>query len=178
MRKLRIVLLSGPFKVGKSTLTGELVNTFDFRKVSSSDYLRTLVPDIADLDDAQLRLRLQEKGDQLDAETDYMWVIDPVTLSAITRTPETVNWLVDAVRKKRQVEHFRERFGSAVTHVHLVAPEATLQARSGLTEEAYKRAISHSNEINSRSLEKIADEVFDASLQTSQQIAAKIAKRP
>lgn len=176
MEKLRIVLLSGPFKVGKSTLTAELVKGFSFRKVSSSGYLRTLIPDIDQLGEAEARLQLQERGDQLDADTDYMWVIDPVTTSVIEQNPSTLNWLVDAVRKKRQVEHFRERFGSAVTHVHLTAPEAILKVRSGLTNEAYERAISHPNEVNARALGEIANQVFDTSRHTPQQIAAQVAK--
>lgn len=176
MEKLRIILLSGPLKVGKSTLTAEMVKTFGFCKISSSDYLRTLVPNLAQLNEAQVRLQLQEKGDQLDADTDYMWVIDPVATSAIAQSPDTSDWLVDAVRKDRQVEHFRARFGSAVTHVHLLAPEAVLRARSGLTDRAYEQAISHPNEVSSRAVGEIADQIFDTSLQTPRQIAVKIAK--
>lgn len=176
MEKLRIVLLSGPFKVGKSTLTAELVTRFFFQKVSSSAYLLSLVPDITTQGHAETRLRLQEKGDQLDAATDYSWVIDPVTTSAIAGSPDSLDWLVDAVRKERQVEHFRERYGSSVVHVHLVAPEATLRARSALTADEYSRAASHPNEISSRSLLKCADRVFDTSLIAAEEIAANIAE--
>jgi AAA domain len=176
MRKLRIVLLSGPFKVGKSTVTGELVKEYGFRKISSSDYLRTLTPSLSQLDDAQVRLLLQEKGDDLDTQTDYLWVVDPVAASAIKQMPENSDWLIDAVRKRRQVEHFRAQFGAAVAHFHLVAPDAILKARSGLSDEAYELAINHSNEINSRALKDIADRVFDTSLQSPQQIAELIVK--
>lgn len=177
MGNLRIVLLSGPFKVGKTTLTGELIESFGFRKISSSGYLRQLVPGIELMDEAASRRPLQEKGDQLDIETDYNWVVDPVAVNAIANFSENENWLFDAVRKPRQVEHFRARFSNAVTHVHLTAPEATLKARSQLTDAEYSRDISHPNEIAARSLDKIADLVVDTSLCTPQQIARLIASR-
>ncbi|PPT57866.1 hypothetical protein XarbCFBP8138_03270 [Xanthomonas arboricola] len=135
-----------------------------------------MIPNIDQLNEAESRLQLQEKGDQLDIDSDYMWVIDPVTTSVIAQNPNTLNWLVDAVRKKRQVEHFRERFSSSLTHVHLTAPEAILRLRSGLTDEAYERAINHPNEVNARALERFADQVFDTSKHTPQQIAARLAK--
>lgn len=176
MSKLRIVLLSGPFKVGKSTVTGELVDRFGFFKISSSDYLRSLTPGLQQLDIAQVRLRLQEKGDELDRQTDFRWVVDPVATTAVSSAPHTSAWLFDAVRKHRQVNHFREEFGSAIEHIHLIAPEATLQERSGLSDAAYRSAIAHSNEVNSRALIEIADRVFDTTLHTAQDIAAQIAQ--
>lgn len=176
MGQLRIVLLSGPFKVGKSTVTAELVNAYGFCKISSSGYLRTLTPDLAQMDDAQVRLRLQEKGDALDAQTDCLWVVDPVATSAIAQMPKTSDWLIDAVRKRRQIEHFRARFGAAVAHFHLVAPDAILKKRSGLSDHAYELAINHANEISSRALKEMADRVFDTTLQSPQQIAEQIAR--
>lgn len=176
MRKLRIVLFSGPFKVGKSTVTGELFQQFGYSKISSSDYLRSLTPGLEQLDIAQVRLRLQEKGDELDRQTDFCWVVDPVATSVIANAPKVSAWLFDSVRKRRQVEHFRERFGSAVIHIHLTAPDDVLRTRSGLSETAYTAAISHSNEVNARSLGNIADQVFDTTLHTAHEIAAQISK--
>ncbi len=175
MGNLRIVLLSGPFKVGKTTLTKELIEHFGFRKISSSGYLRQLVPGIEHMGEAASRLPLQEKGDQLDADTDYGWVVDPVTVNAIADFPENKNWLFDAVRKPRQVEHFRARFPDAVTHIHLTAPEVTLKARSQLSDVEYSRDISHPNEIAARSMGQFANLVVDTTLYTPQQIARLIA---
>lgn len=175
MRKLRIVLLSGPFKVGKSTVTGELIHQFGYLKISSSDYLRSLSPGAEQLDIAEARLLLQETGDELDRQTNFRWVVDPVATSAIAGTPDASNWLFDAVRKRRQVEHFRESFGRAVMHVHLTAPDDVLRSRSGLTEAAYNTAIAHPNEISARSLGDIADRVFDTTLLTAYEIATQTA---
>lgn len=176
MGKLQIILLSGPFKVGKSTVTSELVHQFGYLKISSSGYLRSLNPGVEQLDLAQARLRLQEAGDELDRQTDFRWVVDPVATSAVAGSPDASHWLFDAVRKRRQIEHFRERFGSAVMHVHLTAPDDVLQNRSGLTPTAYSTAIAHTNEINSRSLVDIADRIFDTTLHTAHKIAAQIAQ--
>ena len=176
MGKLWIVLLSGPFKVGKSTITNELVQQFGYLKISSSDYLRSLTPGVGQLDLAQARLRLQETGDELDRQTDFRWVVDPVATSAVANAPNASNWLFDAVRKRRQVEHFREKFGPAVMHVHLTAPDNVLRTRSDMSETAYGIAISHSNEVNARSLIDIADRVFDTTLRTAHEIATQIAQ--
>ncbi|WP_282295734.1 hypothetical protein [Stenotrophomonas sp. PS02289] len=173
---LRIVLLSGPFKVGKSTVTVELVQQFGYLKISSSDHLRSLCPGVEQLDVAKARLRLQEAGDELDRKTDFRWVVDPVATSAVATAPEAFNWLFDAVRKKRQVEHFREKFGFAVMHVHLSAPDNVLRLRSGLSDTTYGIASSHPNEVSARSLIHIADRVFDTTLQTAHEIAKQIAQ--
>lgn len=175
MEQTRIVLLSGPFKVGKTSVTNELAKEYGFRKISSSDHLRKMIPDLGLLDEAQARLRLQEKGDELDTQTDYLWVVDPVAVRAIAQTPDVSKWLVDAVRKSRQIEHFRAKFGTAVTHYHLISPDAVLKARSGLSDADYEVAIKHPNEINSRALKELADRVFDTTLQSPQQIARQIA---
>lgn len=176
MGKIRIVLLSGPFKVGKSTITRELVDKFGFFKISSGDYLRSLMPGLEHLDIAQTRLRLQETGDELDKQTDFRWVVDPVATSAVSDTPDASVWIFDAVRKRRQVEHFRERFGSAIVHVHLMAPDGVLLIRSGLTETTYQGAIAHPNEVNARALGDIADRVFDTTLHAAHDIAAEVAQ--
>ncbi|MEA5126209.1 AAA family ATPase [Xanthomonas dyei] len=175
MNQVRIVLLSGAFGVGKSAATTELINEFGFQKVSTSAYLRSFIPD-ASLSETELRRQLQEAGDRLDAETDYTWVVDPVTIRAIEQAPDTKGWIIDAVRKARQVEHFRSRFGSAVRHVHLEAPEAVLRSRYAHSDDDYSNAVSHPNEVSARSLRSIADCLIETSTQTPEQVASSIIK--
>lgn len=175
MGAFRIVLLSGPFKVGKSTITTELVENHGFKKISSSAYLKQLTPEVRLLSEAESRPLLQRKGDELDVTTDYLWVVEPVTTTAIADSPNHTKWLFDAVRKKRQVEHFRCFFGAAVAHVHLTAPEATLFKRSQLSKHDYARDTRHPNEISSRSMIEIADLVLNTSELGPQQIANIIA---
>src|ERR1700734_1788532 len=75
------------------------------------------------------RSELQNLGDDLDAKTDFRWLLDDVALPGFRSNPTIENWLVDAVRKSRQIEHFRDTFGEAVVHVHLTAPEIALRTR-------------------------------------------------
>ena len=60
------------------------------------------------------RLILQDLGDSLDVATDYRWLIDDFARPAIELNPDQGRWIVDAVRKTRQIQHFREAFGDAV----------------------------------------------------------------
>lgn len=127
------------------------------------------------------RTCLQNLGDRLDKETDYRWVLDAVARPAIAAEPSKLHWLIDAVRKRRQVEHFREAYGRLVLHVHLNAPEEVLQQRYGArllkVEDAtpYDVAIQHENEIASRDLVHIADLILDASITSPQELARAIA---
>lgn len=159
----QILLLSGPLAVGKSSVAAELINNHHFVRVSSGSYLAKLAAERGLRSD---RKGLQELGDRLDAETNYRWIIEDVVVPAVSLQPMTGRWLVDAVRKERQVEHFRERFPGSIYHVHLTAPEDVLRNRyesrlkpmdsyTGIVQ--YDQAIQHPNEVASRSLDRIAD---------------------
>jgi adenylosuccinate synthase len=116
------------------------------------------------------RLTLQELGDQLDLETDYRWLIDEVAVPAIASRPTQERWLVDAVRKDRQVAHFRHEFPGRVIHVHLTADEGVLRERYDARlragddyqgNKSYDTAIRHPNELAARSLREIADHTIE-----------------
>lgn len=174
-----LVLLSGPIAVGKTSVRQELVSAHQFDYVRSSAYLK----DLASTQDRTLRdqrTELQQLGDQLDLETDYKWVLDRVAYPGFLAYPMQKRWLVDAVRKKRQVEHFREAFGPRVFHVHLTAAEEVLRQRyeHRLAKEedaiSYDRAIDHDNERASRSLINCADLVLDTGSASPPAIAQMI----
>lgn len=159
-----ILLLSGPVSVGKTTLRDLLLANYGFGAIRSSSYLREVA---AKRGGGTGRLDLQELGDRLDVQTDYRWVVDDVAAPAIDVSPATSRWLFDAVRKLQQVEHFRDKFGPSIFHLHLDAPEEVLRARyeRRLAEQneplagAYDRAIAHDNERKSRALVHVADAV-------------------
>jgi hypothetical protein len=120
----------------------------------------------------ETRQNLQNLGDQLDAATDFRWLIDHVAVPIIESMPTIDYWLLDSVRKKRQVEHFISTFGSSVSHVHLTASEAVLQQRYSWRQSAgddylgsisYEVAVDHANERASRSLIDVAHHVIDVS---------------
>ena len=174
-----LVLLSGPIAVGKTSVRQELLATYGFDYVRSSMYLKELANAQGQGDK---RASLQDLGDRLDRETDYRWVLDNVARPGFAASPKQKSWIVDAVRKRRQVEHFREAFGALVLHVHLTAPEDVLQQRyaARLTNARdatpYAAAIQHENEVASRGLVEIAELALDASRLTPQEMAQLIAK--
>lgn len=158
----RLLLLSGPMASGKTSVSVNLQERYGFVPISSGSFLRQkLTAQNHPLD----RHRLQELGDALDRDTDFSWLIDSVAIPAIQSQPEAENWLLDAARKPRQVELFRNRFLGAVRHVHILAPESVLlqrYAERGLDHLAqYHAAILHPNEQSARSLAGLADKILD-----------------
>ncbi|WP_144289878.1 AAA family ATPase [Ideonella sp. A 288] len=183
MDKRVILLLSGPIAVGKSTLGKLLVDGHDFRAIRSGRFLQELARS-AGLE--VCRTVLQQIGDDLDQRTDYSWLIDDVAIPQIKGFPEYNFWLLDSVRKQRQIEHFRSRFDNDVLHVHLTAPERVLRARyearlaAGSEYEGgtpYDVAIAHPNEVASRALVAVADVVVETTNSTGlSEVLASIGK--
>jgi adenylosuccinate synthase len=171
----RMLLLSGAMGAGK-TAVGVLLSSADrFCKLSTSGYLKSYG---ATLGADGERMALQDLGDRLDVETDYRWVIDDVTVPALAAAPDVDRWLLDAARKPRQVEHFRNAFGSSVRHVHLTAPEPVLIERYTTRmmpgDTPYEVAVLHPNEVAARSLEHHADIVVDTSWWSPEQVVLRI----
>lgn len=178
-----LVLLSGPLAVGKSTLTSNLIESHGFMKIASSGYLKEAAARMSISID---RTALQEIGDRLDLETDYFWIVENVAKPSFDAMPAQDKWLVDSVRKKRQVDHFRSTFGDAVLHVHLTAPEDELQRRfehrlstSNHNEGfvTYDGAIAHANERAARKLLDIADLVLDVTTRDANSLAKSVIDR-
>jgi chloramphenicol 3-O-phosphotransferase len=178
-----IVLLSGPIAVGKSSVAKELVDVHGFHLLRTSPHLFKLATDRGLKSD---RAGLQNLGDSLDGTTDFGWVIDEVAAPALLAAPEVDYWLLDCVRKQRQVEHFRARFGCAVLHLHLTAPEDVLAARyenrraqenGSVVAPSYASAIAHPNELAARELSSVADIVIDLSTKSPERAALEIAHR-
>jgi hypothetical protein len=174
-----IILLSGPLAVGKTSVRDKLVLNGGYQPIRSSAYLRQF----ADVDGG--RRTLQEVGDRLDLETDYRWLLERVATPAFEAEPQQKKWLVDAVRKAKQIDHFRNCYGvtSLVFHAHLDAPESVVKQRfenrkrsgedsvEGVT---YESAIDHDNERSARGLKHVADKVYDTSADLPEVIATRI----
>lgn len=176
--EVRILLLSGPVAVGKTSFAAALVEHFGFAKLRSGGYLALQAREQGLATD---RTSLQQLGDSFDALTDYRWVVDQVASPTIGERPEQRLWLFDAVRKHRQVMHFRDRFPDSLLHIHLIAPEAVLRARYDARLAAggeylggtpYDDAVKHPNEVESRSLQLVADLVLDTKARSPQELAA------
>ncbi|MBB6572602.1 hypothetical protein [Xanthomonas arboricola] len=175
MQEKRILLISGAMGAGKTSVAKVLESRFIFKRVSTSGYLLRRK---SNLETSGVRLQLQDLGDQLDLETNYRWVLDDVASPMIAEHPDISSWLLDAVRKPKQIEHFRAKFGTQIRHAHLRAPEGTLELRYNkridINDTPYSEAIMHPNEASARSLEKIADVVLDTSTFSSSTLALSI----
>lgn len=172
----RILLLSGPIASGKSSISQFLQENYGFAAISSGAFLREqLVARSKPID----RQQLQELGDALDAATDFSWIIESVARPIIDAQPHIDNWILDAVRKPRQIELFRLNYTESIRHVHVVAPESVLQRRyaeRGVGLAQYQANISHPNEQSARSLATHADKVVDTDELILVEIANQILK--
>jgi len=160
---------------GKTSISEMLQARYGFLTVNRNAYLRA---ELAARNQLLDRHNLQELGDALDDETDFSWLIDSVAIPVITVRPDVDNWLLDAVRKPRQVELFRLRFAGAVRHVHLLASETELKRRYALRNphqlSQYEADVLHPNEQSARSLAALADRILDTDKLTPSDIADQI----
>ncbi|RZS81222.1 AAA family ATPase [Pigmentiphaga kullae] len=175
-----LLLLSGPSAVGKTTISSALQDAYRFSKVSTSTHLKSVALEKGLIPS---KSTLQELGDELDKQTDFAWVANDVATPAFANAVGNERWLLDSVRKRRQVEIFRERYGDAVFHLHLYAPENVLReryearARAGTSDEEitpYEQAITHPNEMAARCLREIADKSFDTNSASSKLVIEAI----
>jgi adenylate kinase family enzyme len=175
-----LVLISGPIAVGKSSVAAELIAIYGFGRISTGKFLAEKAHKEGVKGD---RSGLQIVGDALDEKTDFQWVVENVAVPTIESKRDVERWLLDSVRKERQVHHFRARYGPRILHVHLTAPESILKERyetrlskgeeyAGNT--PYEVAIQHPNEISSRGLIDVADLVIDIKGKTPGEVAQGI----
>lgn len=119
----RIILLSGPVAVGKTTLLHGLEAQFGVSPVKTVDLIFKRLPKTPNE-----RRALQEAGEKLDRQTKGKWIADELARISATLPANTIV-AVDAVRILQQIEAIRQGFGSRVTHIHLVAPKGELAKR-------------------------------------------------
>jgi len=158
----RILILSGPIASGKSTLANRLVERFGFVRLSSSNLILVLKPDVP-----QERLALQEAGDQLDRETQGQWVRDALVrrVGQLEQQHDPLFIVVDSIRTKEQAEGIRQAYGPQVFHIHLMAPDTVLadrvsdRARDG--DVSLEEAKKNQTESSVNELADIADAVIE-----------------
>jgi gluconate kinase len=168
---MKLLLLGGAIASGKSTIASGLrergwvsagTGTFLHDRLVSSGATPS-------------RHALQELGDALDAETDFRWPLLQVLQPRLAAEPHTTRWLVDAVRKRGQLEHFRDHFPGAVRFVFVDLPleerRRRFLARAAETEESFFEATSHPNEVEASSLGASADLVVFGAAEVSQSVA-------
>ncbi|SDI19723.1 AAA family ATPase [Variovorax sp. OV700] len=173
-----LVLLSGAVCAGKTSVAGLLEAGNGFSRVSTSRHLKEIA---VQRGISINRVAMQDLGDQQDVETDFTWPVIASQAQMIEKP--SARWLLDAVRKRRQVHHFRERIHGTILHVHLWAPEAILRARYQVRQDAgdeygdassYDEFVQRPNEVESRSLIEIADLCFDTSTVSSAVVVEQV----
>lgn len=157
---MKLIVLSGPIGVGKTTFGDAVISLFQAERVSTRKWL------LANTGCENDRGPLQEAGAAKDAETGGSWVVNVVEEAIADGAGDLL--LMDAARIESQVKALRQRFGDAVFHVHLSADAAELERRyssrkSELKEySTYAEARRHGTEAQVGTLEAIADVVLDA----------------
>ncbi len=160
----KVILISGPVGVGKSTLAITLEERLRIRRFRTSALLEErLQRDGAALD----RKDLQDEGERLDKQTSGEWVANE--LSRVVAVEEGVGVTVDSVRIVGQITAIRRALGRRVAHVHLTAATETLvkrykRRRSPIRELAdYAMVRKNATEAQVESLASHADLVIDTS---------------
>jgi adenylosuccinate synthase len=116
-----VIAISGPVAVGKSTLANQFIERFRTYRIST----RQLLLDKGVKDE---RGALVDAGNNLDRETDGVWVRDGVLAHLDAASGKQIV-LIDAVRTARQVYQLRERFKGCFIHLHVTAPLEVVKAR-------------------------------------------------
>ena len=120
----KVILISGRICTWKTDLSSKLERRRGFRRLSTSNKLRDLAHVRGQPTD---RRSLQGLGDTLDQETNFSWVYDYVK-EALEVCSGEQPLVVDHLRHRQQVEHFRTQNMHDVVHVHLYADEQFLSS--------------------------------------------------
>jgi adenylosuccinate synthase len=118
-------LISGHLGAGKSGLASLLHQEFGYHLFSSSGHLKALAAARGLPAD---RADLQALGDTLDSETGERWLLDAVKTVA-KEIDGSARIVVDSIRTRKQLEHFRKSHDLPCIHVHLFGTTEHLQER-------------------------------------------------
>jgi adenylosuccinate synthase len=171
----RLILLSGPVSVGKTTLAKLLEERFGVQSIRTRRLITAATGASAD------RSSLQTAGEQLDADGGQ-WLAEALVREA-EGLDDNVDVVVDSVRISGQIEAIRSRFGTSVLHVHLTGPESELadryQARKAAGREGeletYADVRKNTTESQVDTLAENADVVVDTDRCSSEDVAVRVA---
>lgn len=121
----QVVVITGRICTGKSGLAKGLRDEFGYELVQTSEILKQQALKRGRSID---RISLQQLGDEMDKESNYLWLFEEVQKQAAALAPY-LPIVVDNVRNAEQLEHFRTNHGLETVHVHLYAPNDVLYQR-------------------------------------------------
>jgi adenylosuccinate synthase len=123
-----ILLLSGEIASGKTTLADRLQTMFNFKIFKTRDALVELGKKALKGQQPD-RAFLQKLGTSLDSKEDGKWVLDYFQNDLNFSPKHDMFYVVDAIRIRKQLEHFRKAYSYSVVHIHLTASPKCLQER-------------------------------------------------
>jgi hypothetical protein len=174
----RVVCLSGPVAVGKTTLARLLANRSGDHRISTRDLLLSYAGRCG-AEVAPHRRDLQEYGVVVEESTNGRWIAS-AAMGVLGERPDVELLVLDAVRLPGQVAWLREIFGGRLSHVHLRAPYPVLVGRydsrgegSGLAElSSYAEVATHPVEGVVRQLASAADLVVETGSRNAAEVRA------
>lgn len=180
-----ILVLSGEICSGKTTLSNNLLEQFNFKhcetKVGLQLFHRKKIKN-KPID----RILLQQHGEELDSKHGGDWVLRYFN-QLYSKDFENHNfYVIDSCRIESQIKHLREAYSFIVYHIHLKASAKSLENRffkreefSGLTEDIAKTKYleykSNRTEKQVNTLEKDADLSIDTDKCNIQDVLIRVA---
>jgi len=138
----KVILVSGRICTWKTDLSSKLERRRGFYHLRTSDKLREIASQRGLPQD---RKSLQTLGDTLDRETNGAWVYEFVR-DALEIGGSSSPIVVDHLRHREQVEHFRAQNMHNVAHIHLYADENFLSSEFRRRKELKPEPVSESYE--------------------------------
>ncbi len=172
----KVVLLSGPISVGKSTLSEELCGSLNMAIFKTREVFQRegIVKDFEN------RISLQQAGERLDKMTQGAWVRNEL-VKWLDSHPGVTGVVVDSVRILNQINVIRGAFGPKVIHVHLTAPIKDLERRFNKrikarreNEITYAEACEDPTEKQVETLKSVADIVIDTKRCTAEDVLVRV----
>lgn len=170
----RVVGLSGPIAVGKTTLS-RLLGDGGWIVLDVRRYLANTMR----VDLARDREALARRGDELSRSTQGQWMLDAII--AVSGERLGVPVVIDAVRRRMELSALRSHFGGALTHAYLEARTGVLEQRYHDREgdflyerTPYHVAVASSAERELPRLKALADFTLDTSDIPADAVAARI----
>ena len=121
--KPKVVLISGRICTWKTNLAEKLCEKRSYQLISTSSILRGIAEASNKPTD---RISLQKLGDEMDRDTNSKWVFDNIS-TEIKKATKYLPLVVDHIRHKEQLVHFRKQSDFEIEHVHLFAKEFFLR---------------------------------------------------
>ena len=123
-----ILLLSGEIGSGKSTLAKSLEEKFGFKVLRTRDAIKELGKKHFKTEYPE-RQALQEFGAALDKKDNGKWVLNYFQEEFQLSLENDRLFIIDSVRIKGQIDHFRKAYSFVVFHIHFLASPELLKKR-------------------------------------------------